>query len=229
MIGIIGAMQEEVDFLKSVLENAKTEVVSGTEYVCGTAFGTEAVVAMCGVGKVNAAVCAQTMILKYHANEIINTGVAGGLSPNLKVGDIAIAGAVVEHDMDTSPLGDPKGFISGLNMIELPCAPDLVKELEACCTRAGASWEKGVIASGDQFIASGEKKREIRETFGAVACEMEGGSIGHVCRLSGVPFAVLRAISDSADDSSHLDYPQFLKLAAKKSIEIMCSFLQQHA
>lgn len=226
MIGIIGAMEVEVASLKEKMENKETHVVSGIEFVKGTLCGTPAVVAKCGVGKVFAAMCAQTMILKFSPDCIINTGVAGSLSKKLSVCDVAVACAVVQHDMDTSPIGDPVGLISGINMIEIPSDKTVSDKLISIVEAQGTNCVSGIIASGDQFIASKEKKEYIESTFGAVACEMEGAAIGHVCYINNVPFAVLRAISDNADGSSHMDFPTFAAKAAELSIGVIESFME---
>lgn len=222
MIGIIGAMHIEVKKIRQQLQDPQSRTVSGIEYVSGTLHGKEIVTAVCGIGKVAAAMCAQSMILLYSPSLVINTGVAGSLSALMKIGDIAIARAVVQHDMDTSALGDEPGFISGIDRIELPCDKKAVENLvESVKSLENIGFEVGVIASGDRFVADGELKQKIRDGFGAIACEMEGGSIGQVCYSNGVPFAVLRAVSDCADGSSHMDYTEFLPLAASNAADII--------
>ena len=225
MIGIIAAMNVEMDSLRSHMENKETEVISGIRFVRGTLEGKEVVTAVCGIGKVFAALCAQTMILHYQPQSIINTGVAGTLTDALSIGSIAISSAVVQHDMDTSPLGDPVGLISGINKVELPADRLLAGKLSACAKVMGIKTETGVIASGDQFVASAERKTFIVEKFKAIACEMEGAAIGQVCYVNKVPFCILRAISDSADGSSHMDYPTFVKMAAEQSVSLLRRFL----
>ena len=225
MIGIIAAMNVEMDSLRSHMENTETEVISGIRFVRGYLDGKEVVTAVCGIGKVFAALCAQTMILHYEPKAIINTGVAGTLTGDLGIGSIAVSTAVVQHDMDTSPLGDPVGLISGINKIEIPADRLLTSKLFACAKVMGINTATGVIASGDQFVASSERKQYIVDHFGAIACEMEGAAIGQVCYVNKVPFCVLRAISDSADGSSHMDYPQFVKLAATQSVSLMRRFI----
>ena len=227
MIGIIAAMNVEMESLRSHIENQVTEVISGVRFVRGMLEGKEVVTAVCGIGKVFAALCAQTMILHYAPDMIINTGVAGTLTDQLSIGSIAVSSAVVQHDMDTSPLGDPVGLIYGINKVELPADEDLCGRLSACAGALGISTVTGVIASGDQFVASSERKAFITEHFGAVACEMEGAAIGQVCYVNEVPFCVLRAISDSADGSSHMDYPTFVKMAADQSVALMRRFLSE--
>ena len=165
------------------------------------------------------------MILKYAPDLIINSGVAGSLVGELSVCDVALAGAVVQHDMDTSPLGDPVGLISGINVVYIDSAKEYTDRLAAAASENGIKTLVGNIASGDQFIANAEKKAYVRDTFGAVACEMEGAAIGQVCYVNGVPFCVMRAISDGGDDDASVDYPTFVGIAAENTFKIIKSFL----
>ena len=236
--GIIAPMKIEAEHIIAAMENARCETVGGIEFTLGKirmandhaggAIGeADVVVAVCGIGKVFAAMCAQTMIVTYHPDCIINTGVAGSLSRDIGVGDVVIAEDVVEHDMDTSPLGDPVGLISGLNVVKMHCSDKLrmsvlrnaaAHVLEGTGTKV---FTDRVIATGDQFIADAEKKRWIAETFGASVCEMEGGAVGQVCTANGVPFAIVRTMSDSADGGAVEDYPSFAKKAAGISAKIV--------
>ncbi|MBE6562798.1 MAG: 5'-methylthioadenosine/adenosylhomocysteine nucleosidase [Ruminococcaceae bacterium] len=227
MIGIIGAMEVEVAALKSEIENKEVTEISGIEFVKGDLCGKEVVVAKCGVGKVFAALCAQTMILKFAPDCIINTGVAGSLSEKLGVCDVAIAESVVQHDMDTSAIGDPVGLISGINIINIPADKNVSELLTSVVSDLGINTYAGAIASGDQFISSAEKKSYITNTFCAVACEMEGAAIGHVCYVNNVPFGVVRAISDNADGTSHMDFPTFAAKAAEISIKTVKEFVKR--
>lgn len=224
MIGIIGAMEVEVAALKSQMENKTVQVAAGIEFVSGDLCGAPAVVAKCGVGKVFAALCAQTMILKFAPDCIINTGVGGSLSEELGVCDVAVASAVVQHDMDTSPIGDPVGLISGINMIEIPSDETVAQKLCRIVEGLGIRCRKGIVASGDQFVSTAERKNYISNTFGAVVCEMEGAAIGQVCYVNGVPFGVVRAISDNADGSSPMDFPTFAARAAEISVSVITAF-----
>lgn len=226
MIGIIAAMNVEMESLRSHIENPVTETVGGVTYVSGRLEGQEVVTAVCGVGKVFAALCAQAMILRYRPECIINTGVAGTLTDRLSVGDIAVSTGVVQHDMDTTPIGDPLGLISGINKVVLPADEALAEKLTACASALGIKTLPGIIASGDQFVASAERKAFIVGHFDAIACEMEGAAVGQACYVNGVPFCVLRAISDSADGSSHMDYPAFTRLAAEQSVRLLLAFLR---
>ena len=221
MTGIIGAMRVEVDALKEKMENVTVETVSGVEFFRGTLGGREVVLAQCGVGKVFAALCAQTMILRYGVEQVINTGVAGSLSEGLSVLDVAVAEAVVQHDMDTSPLGDPVGLISGINVVKIPTCGALADKIEAAAKEMGKTVERGVIASGDQFINNAEKKAWIVQAFGAIACEMEGAAIGHVCYVNGVDFAVLRTISDNASGEADMEFPEMARRAAEQAQAII--------
>lgn len=226
MIGIIGAMRVEVEGLCSKLTDAKSEVICGVEYVSGKLCDKEVVVAQCGVGKVFAAVCANTMILKYNVNAIINTGVAGTLVSCLGILDFAVSSAVVQHDMDTTVIGDEPGLISGINIVEIPASRRLSSLALNLALDQGTPCARGIIASGDQFISSAERKDYIRNTFGAIACEMEGAAIGHVCYLANVDFVVIRCISDSATGDAEMEYPEMVSRAAVKSEALVLAMLE---
>ena len=227
MIGIIAAMKAEIESVKNEMVEKSVRTVSGIEFVSGKFKGKDVVVAQCGIGKVFAAICTQTMILLYHPDMILNTGVGGTLTTELSVGDIAISLDVVQHDMDTSPLGDPVGLISGINVIRFPADSRMYTELAKSADALGIRNVIGTIASGDQFIASTAKKDYIKENFSAIACEMEGAAIGHVAYVNEIPFAVVRAISDSADDSSHMDYGEFLPMAAANAAKLIENFVKR--
>ena len=226
MIGIIGAMQTEVDLLISKIEDAKTRNISGIDFVSGKIFDREVVVAKCGIGKVFAALCAQTMILEYRVSALINTGVGGAISEELDIGDIAVSDFVVQHDMDTTALGDPAGLISGINLVKISAERELISSVCKAAEKEGARYIIGTIASGDTFVSSAEKKKKIAELFGAVVCEMEGAAIGHVCYVNGVPFCIVRAVSDKADGSSGVDYMTFVASAAEKNAKVILEFLK---
>ncbi|MEE0944820.1 MAG: 5'-methylthioadenosine/adenosylhomocysteine nucleosidase [Clostridia bacterium] len=226
MLGILGAMDIEVDGLKAMATDVKEEIISGKTYISCKIHGKDVVISKCGIGKVNAALGAEAMILKYNPDLIINTGVAGSLTRELSIGDIVIADSVCQHDFDTSPLGDPIGLIPEVNLIKIPADITAAIKLGDVITKLGLKSKTGTVASGDAFIASSDKKKFIVSTFDALACEMEGASIGQVCRVNSVPFAVLRALSDSADEGSCEDYPTFCKLAAQNSIKVISEFIR---
>lgn len=223
-IGIIAAMQMELENLKQAMEQTGTETISGMEFVRGTIAGKTIVAVVCGIGKVYAAICAQTMILRYAPDAVINIGVAGTLTDKLGVLDIAIADSVCQHDMDTSALGDPVGLVSGANRIFFPANLVLVHALSEAAEKCGFRSLTGRIASGDQFIHEPERKRWINDTFSASAVEMEGGSIGQVCYANNVPFAVLRCISDG--DGGEMDYQEFAPKAAVQSVRVVLKLLE---
>ncbi len=223
--GIIGAMDSEIMMLLDELHGKKETVLFGTVYYEGILAGCSVVIAKSGVGKVNAGIAAALMINAFAVDAVINTGVSGALSSTLDVGQVAIATALVQHDMDTSPIGDPVGFVSGPDIIEFPADDALSLCAERAARSLGLRVERGVIASGDQFIASREEKERIRSRFGAISCEMEGAAIAHACYLAEVPFAVIRSISDSADGGAHVDFPVFAREAAKQSCRILLAML----
>ncbi len=226
MIGIIGAMDIEVNGIISDMTNTKTEEFSGMKFVSGELFDKRVVVCKCGIGKVFAGICAQTMILKYSPKIIINSGVAGALDEELSVLDAVVATSVVQHDMDTSPLGDPVGLISGINVVRIDTDDNVSKCLENSAKELEIAVKRGVIASGDQFIANPQKKEYIKNTFGASACEMEGASIGQVCYINKIPFSIIRTISDGKGEV--LDYLTFSELAAKQAIKIIKNFINKY-
>lgn len=216
-IGIIGAMSVEVDALIAKLESREEETVGGVKFNTGTLFGKKIAVARCGVGKVFAAICAEAMIMRYSPSLIVNTGVGGALSDDLRPTDTVIAESLLQHDMDTSPLGDPVGLISGINKIYFEADERAVSILSEAADRLGIKARRGRIATGDKFVASKEEKERIVAEFSADVCEMEGGAIAHTAFVNGTPFAVIRAISDSADGGANMDYMEFLPIAAKNS------------
>jgi adenosylhomocysteine nucleosidase len=224
IIGIIGAMDIEVDALVSSMTKKKVTEVSGIKFYQGKLCGKDVVVAKCGIGKVFATICAQAMILKFSPSVIINTGVAGTLDKDLHILDIAIASGVVQHDMDTSALGDPVGLISGINVVEFKTDNSVVKSLKFACESAKSMFKLGIIATGDKFVHDMQDKEYLKAQFNAIACEMEGGAIGHTCYVNKVPFGIIRAISDG--EGATMDYLTFSKHAAEKSIEIVKKFVE---
>ena len=224
VIGIIGAMDIEVNGIVSSMSQTKEETISGIKFYSGNLFGKNVVVAKCGIGKVFAAICAQTMILKFNPSVIINSGVAGSLIADLGVLNVAIANNVVQHDMDTSPLGDPKGLISGINVVYIDANPNVVNALVKSADLASCKSLCGTIATGDKFMSIPSEKKALNGEFGAIACEMEGGAIGHACYINNVPFGILRAISDG--DGAEMDYATFAEKAANQSIEIVKNFVK---
>lgn len=226
MLGIIGAMDVEVNALKEKIKNPAATVLAGIEFVCGELEHVMVCVAQCGIGKVNAALCAQIMIDRFAADKIINVGVACSLSPEVAIKNVVIADAVCQHDMDITPAGAPRGYLDGLNTIMIATDKAMSDALAGAAIRCGERIHRGTIASGDIFIASDALKQSIVQEFGAICGEMEGGAIGHVCAANGIPFAVLRSISDGGDESAAMDYPTFKVVAAKISGAIVLDYIR---
>ncbi|MBE6542484.1 MAG: 5'-methylthioadenosine/adenosylhomocysteine nucleosidase, partial [Ruminococcaceae bacterium] len=189
-LGVIAAMKIEAENIVAAMADHTTEICGSIEFNIGYIGDTKVICAVCGIGKVFAAICAQTMIIKYSPDAVINTGVGGTLTSALTIGDAAIAKDVVQHDMDTSALGDPVGLISGINIIKIPADEDLGEKIAETAERIGVKTVMGTIASGDRFIADSEIKANIVRNFGAIACEMEGAAVGQVCYVNKIPFAV---------------------------------------
>ena len=229
MLGIIAAMQKEMDMIAAAMKDPVTERVGSVEFVRGELSGYPVVCSVCGIGKVFAAICTEAMILKYSPELIVNTGVGGTLTKELSIGDVAVSAAVCQHDMDTSAIGDEPGLISGINKVYFDADADAVNAICEIAASLGIKTHCGTIASGDRFVASAAEKERITSLFGAVCCEMEGGSVGHVCYVNGVPFAVIRAISDDADGGACEDYPAFAAASAKKSAAIVINLAEKLA
>ena len=226
-IGIIGAMEPEVEAIIASLEEKECESVSGIYFYTGLLCGKRVAVAKCGIGKVFAALCTQTMIMKYSPSLIVNTGVGGALKYGITTGDIVVADSLCQHDMDTSAIGDPKGLVSGINVIYFESDKRASEILLSAANALALNATSGRIASGDKFIASKEDKDRIISDFSAVACEMEGCAVAQVAYVNNIPFAVVRAISDSADGSATMDYPTFLPIAAKNSTNLTLALVEK--
>ncbi len=217
IIGIIGAMDVEVQTIIAQLESDQKSVVSGMAFHQGSLGGRTVVVVRCGVGKVNAAMCAQTLVERFGATHVINTGVAGSLSPELHVGDLVVSTDAVQHDVDVTGLGYAPGVLFGMESVGF--AADAWLREAVCRAVAEVTPDINVrcgrVASGDQFVSSQEVKERIVSTFGALCCEMEGAAIAQVCARNEVPFVIVRTISDNADESSKSSY----RLSEKEEAE----------
>ncbi|MDR2903652.1 MAG: 5'-methylthioadenosine/adenosylhomocysteine nucleosidase [Clostridiales bacterium] len=218
-IGIIGAMEEEIAVLKSKMELISTKNVIGADFYLGTMAGCSIILARCGIGKVNAAVCAQVLIDLYAVDYCINIGVAGALNKELSIGDIVISRDAVHHDFDTTPFGDPIGLIPRLNARFFAADEELVRIAETCAKTVmkDKNIVIGRIASGDQFIADNEAKTKIAGITKADCVEMEGAAIAQACFLNRIPFVIIRAISDKADHSAEGNFEKFVAEAANNS------------
>lgn len=229
MIGIICALSIEVEELTKLLENKQENTYAKMKYISGTINGKEVVMTECGIGKVNAAMSTQVMIDKYNPDVIINSGIAGSVSRELKIGDIVISKDCVQHDFDGTQMGDPKGLIqyNDETRIDIPVSVDVAQKLfEACKDIENTKVMLGRIATGDIFVAEKAMRQSIADEFNAVACEMEGGAVAQVCYRNEVPCAVLRCISDDFDENDFMDFMEFRFLAADKSMAAIKNFLQ---
>lgn len=220
MIGIIGAMHCEVEQLRERLTNRKTTVISGISFDEGELNGKAVVVAESGIGKVCAAVCAQTMIMKYNPQYLINTGCAGTAVESQHIGDVSVSLDCVQHDCDTTCLGDKPGEICSLKRVSLPASKMLADAVADIAGEMNIHCTQGTIASGDQFISTNERRQWIRETFNAVTVEMESASIAQVCCMNGTEFVAIRVISDEASGDAQHDFAAFSVKAAHTSIAI---------
>ncbi len=225
-IAIICAMETEAQGLLEKMTEKKEETVGSIRFFVGELCGQSVVLSVCGIGKVFAAICAQTAILHYHPRFLVNSGVAGSLDEELDIFSLAIPHDFVQHDMDTTALGDPAGMISGINLVRLPADAFLAKKLEQVAKEAGHHTKSGTLVSGDQFIHTKEKKAALRAAFDPIACEMEGAAIAQVAFVNAVPFAALRVISDSFSGKNEMDYAAFAPRAASLSAAVLLSFLQ---
>ena len=227
-IGIIGAMDAEVNTLISHLGKYTSERFGSVTFHTGELYGKRVVVAKCGIGKVFAALCAEAMIVRYNPRLVVNTGVGGALATGLLPLDVVIADRLCQHDMDTSPLGDPKGLVSGINLVYFEADRRAREILLSAAIDMRLRARVGTVASGDRFVALAKDKAEITRDFGADVCEMEGAAIAQVCHVNETPFAVIRAISDSADGSAEMDYAKFLPEAAKSSSELTLALIRNY-
>lgn len=225
MLGIIGAMDNEVTALRREMTDAVEKRVGFSQYTVGTLWGVPVCLAQCGMGKVHAALCAQAMILGMGVSAVLNIGVAGALRASLGVGDIVIAESAVQHDVDASPIGFPQGMVPGSDVVNMPCDEALFRLLKQAAEQAGLRWETGAVATGDQFIVGTDKKDFLSETFGAAACDMEGGAIAQCCYEMNVPYAAVRAISDTRDGDER-EYTEKAQEACDKEALLLRQFLK---
>lgn len=218
--GIIGAMDVEVALLKEAMEKNGPVLQSshGTMVFWeGTLGRHPSVVVKSGVGLVNAALCAQMLLDRFGVDHVINTGVAGSLDPKLDIGEVLVATGAVNHQMDACNFGYAPGQVPGMDCVEFPTDPLLAQRTLECAARLQLLATSGLVASGDEFVRTDAEKARIRDTFGASCCEMEGAAIAQASLVNGVPCVIVRAISDKADGSDAMDYPQFERLAAHTS------------
>lgn len=222
-IGIIGAMELEVETLKSKMSTTNIVKKAGMEFFEGILNGTQVVIVRCGVGKVNAALCVQILADVFNVSHVINTGVAGSLNAKLDIGDILISKDAIHHDVDVTIFGYAPGEVPQLGCREFKADENLISLAKASCERVNPELHAviGRVVSGDQFISGNEIKENLINTFQGDCAEMEGASIAHGAFLNGIPFVIIRAISDKADNSAEMDYPTFEHAAAEHSARLV--------
>ena len=228
-IGIIGAMEEEVLALREKLMDVRQLQKASMDFYSGTLNGKEVVIVRSGIGKVNAGICTQILADVYQVDAVINTGIAGSLKTEINIGDVVISTDTLQHDMDATGFGYEPGVIPRMETSCFPADPELLKQAEAACKEAVPRIQvfTGRVVSGDQFISDKKVKERIVRQFGGMCTEMEGAAIAQAAWLNGIPFVVIRAISDKADDSATMDYPTFESAAARHSAALVKEMLKE--
>jgi adenosylhomocysteine/aminodeoxyfutalosine nucleosidase len=226
MTGILCAMREELEPILEYVEIKEKIKHAGNEYYTAVFEGRDIVLAYSKIGKVNSALSAAVMIEKFKSEKILFSGVAGGVDEDLKIGDLIIATKTLQHDIDLTVFGYEPGFIPE-SKVYFPCSEELNEIALNVAQKLGIKLKKGIIASGDQFVHSKERKEWIKKTFGASAIEMEGGAVGCVCDSENVPFFMLRAISDTAEEGAGVDFDRFLEESSKVSAKFLIEMLKE--
>ena len=223
MIGIIGAMDEEVEQIVSAMELTKQETKASMTFNAGRLSGRDVVIVRSGIGKVNAAVCTQNLVDDFNVDYVINTGIAGSLKAEIDIADVVISSDVLHHDMDATGFGYPLGQIPRMDTLSFAADDRLIKLAKEACAKVipQIGVHVGRVVSGDQFISDKAVKDRISKNFEGFCTEMEGAAIAQTASLNGVPFVILRAISDKADDSATMDYPAFEKQAIANSVILL--------
>ena len=230
MLGIIGAMDEEVLEIKNALTDVSVETVTGMDFYRGKVNGKEVVVVRSGIGKVNAAVCSQILVDRFGVEAIVNTGIAGSLRAEINIGDIVLSTDSVQHDMDATGFGYPAGQIPRMDTFAFPADEKLLNLAKECCARVNPDIQAftGRVVSGDQFISDKGKKQWLTETFDGSCTEMEGAAIAQVCYLNHIGCLIIRAISDKADDSANMDYQEFEAKAIEHSVKLLLAIAENY-
>ncbi len=222
-IGIIGAMDLEVDALKAQMQIHREVTKANMTFCEGILNGASVVIVKSGIGKVNAGVCTQILADLFDITHVINTGIAGSLNADLDIGDILVSTDAIYHDMDVAVFGYALGHVPGMKEAAFTADSRLVElAMESCkAVNPDITCRSGRVVSGDQFISSREVKERLISAFGGFCAEMEGAAIAHAAILNNIPFVIIRAISDKADDSAEMDYPTFERAAAKHSAQLV--------
>jgi adenosylhomocysteine nucleosidase len=216
-LGIVGAMEEEVETLLEQMDEKCASTKAGSTFYAGKLNGLDAVVVQCGIGKVNAALCVQILCDCFGVTHLVNTGIAGSLCADLDIGDLVISEDAMYHDFDCCHFGYPMGKVPGMDVVAFP-ADATMAELGFAAAEAvnPGHTKRGRVASGDQFVADKALKDRIIANTNALCTEMEGAAIAQTAYRNGIPFVIIRAISDKADNSAEMDYPTFERIAAHR-------------
>lgn len=230
MLGIIGAMDEEVAKLKEQLTEVQVETRAAMDFYRGKLEGKDVVVVRSGIGKVNAAMCTQILADIYKVSAVVNTGIAGSLRAEIDIGDIVLSSDALQHDMDATGFGYAPGQIPRVETLSFPADQGLIQLAKECCSKVNPEIHTfvGRVVTGDQFISQKEKKDWLIETFSGYCTEMEGAAIAQACWLNGIPFLIVRAISDKADDSASVDYPAFEAQAILHSVNLLTEMIRRY-
>lgn len=228
MLGFIGAMEEEVEQLVVAMTEKEEIKKASLTFYKGKLAGKEVVVVRAGIGKVNAAICTQMLIDGFDVTAVINTGIAGSLNAAINIGDIVLSEDVLQHDVDATNFGYPLGQIPRMDTLAFKADERMIEIAKKACEEVLPEVGRfvGRVVSGDQFISSKEVKNNIIKNFGGFATEMEGAAIGQAAYVNKVPFLVIRAISDKADDSATMDYPTFEKQAIANMVKLTKKFVE---
>ena len=229
-LGIIGAMDVEVATLKQQMTDTTVTTKAGMEFCAGRLEGLDAVVVQCGVGKVNAAMCVQILCDCFEVTHLVNTGIAGSLCADLDIADLVVSTGAMYHDMDVQVFGYPVGQVPGMDVVVFPADEKMTAMAFTAAEAVNPGHTRiGRVASGDQFVSRKEQKTHIISVSGALCTEMEGAAIAHAAYRNGVPFVILRAISDKADDSANMDYPTFEAIAAHRCAQVTMTMARKLA
>lgn len=222
-LGIIGAMDEEVSILKEKLEAEQVKTIASMDFHVGKLEGKDVVIVRSGIGKVNAAVCAQILISVFEVDCVINTGVAGSLRNEINIGDIVLSKDALNHDMDATGFGYEPGIIPRMEESVFQADEQLLNIAKQVNEEVNTDISTfiGRVVSGDQFISDAEKKKYLVEKFQGYCTEMEGAAIAQAAYLNNVPYLVIRAISDKADNSAEMDYSEFERKAIEHTVKLV--------
>ena len=230
MLGIIGAMDEEVARIKEQLDEVWVETRADMDFYKGKLGGKDVVVVRSGIGKVNAAICTQILADIYQVSGVVNTGIAGSLKAEIDIGDIVLSSDALQHDMDATGFGYAPGQVPRVDTLSFPGDAGLIRLAEECCRQVNPDIHTfvGRVVSGDQFISDKEKKDWLVKTFAGYCTEMEGAAIAQACYLNRIPFLIVRAISDKADDSASVDYSVFEEKAIEHSVKLLAELIRRY-